>query len=757
MYKFTTRGYVDMKGKGKCYTYWLDGGSEHNEISSPAAIETLREEVVEVLSKKKWKKRKYFDFRRRRSSAYADNDATDTMTVGTNASARLLDDEKTYVSKESSHVADQSQGIVSFKDEVEDISEHPMTASNADSTAAASGSSDLDEIRSIADDSSDHDTVSFVELKNTRWTDIKWDPDLSRIELVASIHGLLSSMLWKCCAEVSSEMPGNKDALNHELLRYVDRVSGLYDAHPFHSFEHAAQVVLSATHLVNEYNKAKEQLSTPHESNPFTRFITVFAALIHDVKHLGCPNAQLQKENHPLNVVYSQGSYQERQSIQVALAVFLEEFSVLSTAVLKLCPDFLHLVTAAVLATDVSNKETQTKIQERFERVIIVKDEDVTEFDKTQACIEQMLLLADVGHCTQGYDNFLIWNQAVFYECLQNHYQGHADDPRPGWHAGEIGFLEFYILPLAERCNAIIPSCHLAKGTRQILRRWNKDGLEWTENLAKRTYATEKVEKERKTPTARAVSPKRKVRKPRFSLFGRKSSKQIKEAVLADEIVEECPKDHLNRQVPVVSDIPPIDNIRATRRVSFSGDSYVTTDKSVDESFEEHHDKQVPLNDISPTRAQRRGSFSEDTASLDSFATPEFDGQVSEANEGIPLPSIIRAQRRLSFSGGTASYSHATSQRRVSFSGDTACYSHATSQRRVSFSGDTASYSHATSAANDNLSTGATQPKRRVSFSGDTAFGGGDSSRDSSSPLGDSVQTPLGDPVQSHIIMPGSA
>ena len=595
MYKFTSRGYVDMKGKGKCYTYWLDGGSEHNKISSPAAIVGLREQVIEVLSKKKWKKRKYFDFRRRRSSGFADNDNTDTMTVGTNASARLLDDEKTYVSKESSHVADRSEGIVSFKDGVEDISEHPTTASkDADSTAVASGS----ENRSIGDDSSDHDTVSFVELKSTRWTDIKWDPDLSRIELVASIHGLLSSMLWKCCAEVSSQMPDNKDVLNHELLRYVDRVSGLYDAHPFHSFEHAAQVVLSATHLVNEYNKAKEQLSTPHDSNPFTRFITVFAALIHDVKHLGCPNAQLKKENHPLNVVYSQGSYQERQSIQVALALFLEEFPDLSTTVLKLCPDFLHLVTAAVLATDVANKKTQTQIQERFERVIIDKDEDVTEFDKTRACIEQMLLLADVGHCTQGYDNFLIWNQAFFYECLQNHTQGHADDPRPGWHAGQVGFLEFYILPLAERCNAIIPSCELAKGTRRILRRWNKDGVEWTENLAKQSYDLERAEKERKTPTARAVSPKlksnhrkqsrgsgglreslsMKVRKPRFSIFGRKSSKQIREAVLADEVVEECSKEQLDEQAPTANGIPPIGTIRANGSLSD------------DDDLDDHHD-----------------------------------------------------------------------------------------------------------------------------------------------------------------------
>ena len=133
--------------------------------------------------------------------------------------------------------------------------------------------------------------------------------------------------------------------------------------------------------------------------------------------------------------------------------------------------------------------------------------------------------------------------------------------------------------------------------------------------------------------------------------------------------------------------------------------------------------------------------------------TSEGIARSVKANEGIPPPSIIRAQRRSSFSGVTGSlYSHAISQRRVSFSGDiTTSYSHANSasQRRVSFSGDTASLrSHA---------TGTTRPQRRVSFSGDTTFGGGGSSRDSSSPLGDSVQTPLGDFVQSHIVTPGSA
>ena len=567
LYRFTPRGYVNMKGKGRCYTYWLDGGSEHNDLSSPAAIEGLREQVKKALSKKKWKKRKYFDFRRRRSSVWNDTDGTDTVTVGTNASARLLDDDKSMASQS------QNTGIVSGIENVEgnksESDLQPATESNdGTSTAAASGSNvdvdvDDDEQDSLEEeeDLSDHDTVSFVELKKTQWADIKWDPNLSRIELVASLHGLLSSMLWKCCAQALPDLPSNKNVLDHELLRYVDRVSSLYDAHPFHSFEHAAQVVLSAAHLVNEYNKAKEHLTTPHDSNAFTRFITVFSALIHDVKHLGCPNAQLEKESHPLKIVYSQGSYQERQSIQVALGIFVEEFSSLSTAILKMCPDFLHLVTAAVLATDVASKETQARVQERFERVLIISQDDTTEFDKTQSCIEQILLLADVGHCSQGYDNFLIWNRAFFFECVQNHIQGHGDDPRPGWYAGQIGFLEGYILPLAERCNALIPQCELTKGTRRILRMWKRDGMAWTDELVKQSYEAELLEKERKTPTARAVSPKlkskdsqkqsrrssglrdsltKKIKKKRFSLFSRKSSSQNEEVTKAAGNVEEC-------------------------------------------------------------------------------------------------------------------------------------------------------------------------------------------------------------------------
>lgn len=312
---------------------------------------------------------------------------------------------------------------------------------------------------------------------------IEWDAGRSRIDSVAATHGLLSSMLWKSVADVHSDSAlSNKEIIDHELLRYVDCISILYEAHPFHSWEHACQVVLSATFLIKEYHKTKDEIGGSVDNNPFVRFITVFAALIHDVKHLGMPNAQLAEDKHPLSMVY-EGSFLERQSIQVGLGIFIEDFPELSTFILQLCPEFLHLVASALLATDVSSVERQTKIKDRFERVVVRTEDGVSEFEKTQTVVESVLLLADVGHCSQNFNIFLKWNAAFFHECLHNFKEGRGIDPRPGWFKGQIGFVEGYIVPLTERCSALVPGCQLTEGARDIVRQWKEHGEAFTQQL----------------------------------------------------------------------------------------------------------------------------------------------------------------------------------------------------------------------------------------------------------------------------------
>jgi Adenylate cyclase, family 3 (some proteins contain HAMP domain) len=67
-YNFTPRGLVDMKGKGKLFTYWLDGADESNPAVGPSKLQSLRKEVQEMLDGKTWRKRRYFERRSTNSS-----------------------------------------------------------------------------------------------------------------------------------------------------------------------------------------------------------------------------------------------------------------------------------------------------------------------------------------------------------------------------------------------------------------------------------------------------------------------------------------------------------------------------------------------------------------------------------------------------------------------------------------------------------------------------------------------------------------
>ena len=60
-FKFTPRGLIDMKGKGKMFTYWMDGGTDDNELTNGRALDELYVEVEEMLSTKTFVNKKYFD------------------------------------------------------------------------------------------------------------------------------------------------------------------------------------------------------------------------------------------------------------------------------------------------------------------------------------------------------------------------------------------------------------------------------------------------------------------------------------------------------------------------------------------------------------------------------------------------------------------------------------------------------------------------------------------------------------------------
>ena len=47
---------------------------------------------------------------------------------------------------------------------------------------------------------------------------------------------------------------------------------------------------------------------------------------------------------------------------------------------------------------------------------------------------------------------YLKWNERLFHEVYQAYKDGRADtDPSIGWYQGELGFFDFYIIPLAKK------------------------------------------------------------------------------------------------------------------------------------------------------------------------------------------------------------------------------------------------------------------------------------------------------------------
>ena len=47
---------------------------------------------------------------------------------------------------------------------------------------------------------------------------------------------------------------------------------------------------------------------------------------------------------------------------------------------------------------------------------------------------------------------YIKWNQRFFDECYKAYVDGRAEkDPSDGWYQGEIGFFDYYIIPLAKK------------------------------------------------------------------------------------------------------------------------------------------------------------------------------------------------------------------------------------------------------------------------------------------------------------------
>eukprot|EP00980_Cylindrotheca_fusiformis_P010572 scaffold2349_cov110-Cylindrotheca_fusiformis.AAC.4 len=264
-----------------------------------------------------------------------------------------------------------------------------------------------------------------------------------------------------------------------QLKHYISTIASMYPDNAFHNFEHACHVTASVKKLLARIVVVGEDngfgVSIPTEStdlvdlaghsygitsDPLTQFAVVFSAVIHDVDHPGVPNAQLVKENTRCAQIYKK-SVAEQKSVDIAWDMLMEDgYAELRACIYQTEEDlhrFRQLVVNAVMATDIVDRELQALRKARWETAFNstaeTLDNGVDSDDrKATIVIEHLIQASDVAHTMQHWYTYKKWNERFFIECYRAYKEGRADyDPSSNWYKEEIGFFDYYVIPLAKK------------------------------------------------------------------------------------------------------------------------------------------------------------------------------------------------------------------------------------------------------------------------------------------------------------------
>jgi hypothetical protein len=297
-----------------------------------------------------------------------------------------------------------------------------------------------------------------------------------------------------------------------QLRDFVLTIASMYRDNPFHNFEHATHVALSVGMFLSKIVATEDKISdedsatdydemvasTLHDqtygitSDPLTQLACIFSALVHDVDHTGVPNTLLEKEDEVLSAAYGNKSIAEQNSFDIAWCLLMApKYSGLRGAIYSDANEmerFRQLVVNSVMATDIMDKQANGFRRARWDRAF--KEEDTGLYAgmdsmnrKATIVIEHIIQGSDIAHTMQHWRVYIKWNERLFDEMYAAYKEGRSDkNPYENWYKGEIGFFDFYIIPLAQK----LKTCgvfgdlsdqylNAAKNNRQ---KWEENGFE---------------------------------------------------------------------------------------------------------------------------------------------------------------------------------------------------------------------------------------------------------------------------------------
>jgi hypothetical protein len=320
------------------------------------------------------------------------------------------------------------------------------------------------------------------------------------------------------------------DTIQAQLLEYVNTIASMYRDNPFHNFEHASHVVMSANKVVMRIikpdledhesftilNRGRASLKRKvHEStfgissDTLMQFAVVFSALIHDVDHPGVSNAQLVKEGIDVALRYDNKCVAEQNSVDIAWNLLMQEKY--HDLLQCICPTeeeqrrFRQLLVNAVIATDIADKELQQKRKTRWDKAFQSNSEASLEFldndkndldRKATIVFEYIIQASDVAHTMQHWKVYKKWNERLFEERYFSFVTGREEhDPSIGWYQGELWFFDNYIIPLAkklETCGVFgVSSDEYLSYALENRHEWETKGEEIVQNMVRKFNSLE--------------------------------------------------------------------------------------------------------------------------------------------------------------------------------------------------------------------------------------------------------------------------
>ena len=142
-------------------------------------------------------------------------------------------------------------------------------------------------------------------------------------------------------------------------------------------------------------------------------------------------------------------------------------------------------------ATDIMDKTLNDQRKARWARAFSDEHKEESSHDsnlRATIVIEHLIQASDVSHTMQHWHVYRKWNERLFHEVYKAYLCGRIEtDPTTNWYKGELGFFDFYIIPLAKKlkeCGVFgVSSDEYLSYAEQNRSEWERKGQEIVQQM----------------------------------------------------------------------------------------------------------------------------------------------------------------------------------------------------------------------------------------------------------------------------------